>query len=103
MFNSLGAILAPVYGIMMVDYYFIKKQVIDEDALFSDSSSSQYYYHNGWNRKAFCAWLIGGVFSLFTVWHPSLSDLDGFAWLIGAALGAFLHFCMYGKIFNFSR
>ena len=33
--NTLGAILAPVYGIMIVDYYMIKKQDLDIQQLFS--------------------------------------------------------------------
>jgi len=33
--NTLGAILAPVYGIMIVDYYVIKNQRIDVNQLFS--------------------------------------------------------------------
>ena len=34
--NTLGAILAPVFGIMITDYYIIKKQ-LDVDDLFNDS------------------------------------------------------------------
>ena len=32
--NTLGAILAPVFGIMIVDYYVIKKEKLDVNALF---------------------------------------------------------------------
>ena len=32
--NTLGAILAPVFGIMITDYYIIKKEKLDVDALF---------------------------------------------------------------------
>ena len=35
--NTLGAILAPVFGIMIVDYYIIKNERLDVNALFSDS------------------------------------------------------------------
>ena len=89
--NTLGAILAPVYGIMIVDYYIIKKQKIKESDLFSSSPRGAYYYNDGWNTKAFVAWIIAGVFSVATVWHPSLSSLGGYAWIIGAALGAIIH------------
>merc|ERR1712096_300303 len=75
--NTLGAILAPVYGIMMVDYYVIKKQRIDVNQLFSSKKGGKYYYNEGWNQKAFVAWAIAGVFSVLTVWHPSLSGLGG--------------------------
>ena len=50
--NTLGAILAPVFGIMIVDYYIIKKQQINIDALFDDSPDSEYFYQNGFNRKS---------------------------------------------------
>jgi len=33
--NTLGAILAPVYGIMIVDFYVIKNQRLDVNQLFS--------------------------------------------------------------------
>ena len=40
--NTLGAILAPVFGIMIVDYYVIKKEKIDVDALFDASPKGKY-------------------------------------------------------------
>merc|ERR1711981_1505061 len=51
--NTLGAILAPVFGIMIVDYYVIKNEKLDVNALFSDKKSGKYYYNDGWNQKAF--------------------------------------------------
>ena len=95
--NTLGAILAPVYGIMIVDYYVIKKQRLDINQLFSTKKGGKYYYNDGWNQKAFVAWAIAGVFSVLTVWHPSLSGLGGYAWIIGAALGTVLHLMLSGK------
>ena len=95
--NTLGAILAPVYGIMIVDYYVIKKQRLDVNQLFSTKKGGKYYYNDGWNQKAFVAWAIAGVFSVLTVWHPALSGLGGYAWIIGAALGTILHLMMSGK------
>ena len=95
--NTLGAILAPVYGIMIVDYYIIKNQKIKEKDLFSSSPRGAYHYNDGWNTKAFVAWIIAGVFSVATVWHPSLSGLGGYAWIIGAALGAIIHNVTSGK------
>ena len=95
--NTLGAILAPVYGIMIIDYYIIKKERIDINDLFSSKKSGKYYYNGGWNTKAFYAWIIAGIFSIATVWHPALSGMGGYAWIIGAALGAFLHYLMSNK------
>ncbi len=95
--NTLGAILAPVYGIMIVDYYMIKKQELDIQQLFSTDPGGKYYYDNGWNRKALIALAIAAIFAVGTVWHPALSGLGGYGWIIGAALGAILHYIMSNK------
>ena len=95
--NTLGAILAPVYGIMIVDYYMIKKQDLDIQQLFSTDPNGKYYYDGGWNKKALIALAIAAVFAVSTVWHPSLAGLGGYGWVIGAALGAILHYIMSNK------
>lgn len=92
--NTLGAILAPVYGIMIADYYLIRKQHLDVEQLFSAKPGSAYYYENGWNTKALIAFAIGAVFSIGSVWIPALIALSGYAWIIGAALGALFHYLL---------
>ncbi len=94
--NTLGAILAPVYGIMIVDYYLIKKQQIDIQQLFSTDPGGQYYYNRGWNRRALAALAIAAVFAIATVWHHALAGLSGYGWVIGAALGGLLHYGLSG-------
>jgi NCS1 family nucleobase:cation symporter-1 len=100
--NTLGAILAPVFGIMMVDYYIIKKEKIDVDALFDDSSSGQYHYNGGFNYKGMLAWIISGYIAVGSVWpnililglddfFANLGGGGGYAWIIGASLGAVVH------------
>lgn len=100
--NTLGAILAPVFGIMITDYYIIKKQKIDVDDLFSDSSSGKYHYNNGFNGKGMLAWVLSGYIAVGTVWpnilvfgldefFANLGGGGGYAWMIGAALGAIIH------------
>jgi NCS1 family nucleobase:cation symporter-1 len=90
--NTLGAILAPVYGIMMADYYLIKNGKLDISQLFSTSPAGIYYYYGGWNRKAILALTLAAIFSIAAVWLPSLEYLSGFSWIIGAALGATLYY-----------
>ena len=106
--NTLGAILAPVFGIMIVDYYVIKKEKIDVDALFDASPKGKYYYNGGFNRKGMLAWLLSGYVAVGSVWPNILfAGLDdffanlggggGYAWMIGAALGAIIHLAISGK------
>ncbi len=89
--DTLGALLAPLYGILVADYYLVRKRQIDLDALYSSDPKGAYYYTNGWNQKALIAFGLAAVFSVATVWMPALVSLSGYGWLIGAALGAVLH------------
>ena len=107
--NTLGAILAPVFGIMIVDYYIIKKEKLDVNALFSDKKSGKYYYNDGFNQKGMLAWIISGWIAVGTVWpnilifdgltnfFASLGGGGGYAWMIGAALGAIIHLAISQK------
>jgi len=90
--NTLGAILAPMYGIMVADYYLVKKQEIDVQDLFSTNPDGKYYYEGGWNRKALLAFFPAALFSVASVWMEVLQNLSGYAWVIGAALGAVIYY-----------
>ncbi|MBB5321393.1 NCS1 family nucleobase:cation symporter-1 [Marinobacter oulmenensis] len=98
--NALGAILAPFYGIIVVDYYLVKRQNLDMQQLFSSAADSEYHYVNGWNTRALMAFALAAMFSIATVLVPALSSLDGYGWLIGAALGGLFYrvFMPSGKV-----
>ncbi|ASP50072.1 NCS1 family nucleobase:cation symporter-1 [Cognaticolwellia beringensis] len=89
--NTLGATLAPLYGIIITDYYLIKRQKLNIDDLYSDDSNGAYAYKNGWNDKGVIAFALAALFSIATVWLDSLSFLSGYAWVIGAILGAIIY------------
>ncbi|MCQ0969981.1 NCS1 family nucleobase:cation symporter-1 [Paracoccus sp. TK19116] len=89
--DTLGAILAPLYGILVADYYLVQRGHLDVKSLFSDRPEGRYFYEDGWNRNAIIAVAVAAVFSIATVWIPALGGLSGFGWLIGAAIGGGLH------------
>ncbi len=106
--NTLGAILAPVFGIMITDYYIIKKQKLNVNALFSDKPSGTYHYNGGFNQKGMIAWILSGYIAVGTVWpnilvlglddfFANLGGGGGYAWIIGAALGAVVHLAISKK------
>ena len=99
--NTLGAILAPVFGIMITDYYIVKKQRLDVKALFKDGKG-KYWYNDGFNYKGMLAWALSGYVAIGSVWpsilpggvgnfFANLGGGGGYAWIIGAALGAIVH------------
>jgi len=89
--NTLGATLAPLFGILIVDYYVVRKQQLSREDLYN-MEGGQYHYKKGWHDNAVIAFVIGGAFSVATVWVPILSDLSGYAWIVGAALGGFIYY-----------
>ena len=89
--DTLGALLAPLYGILVVDYYLVQRGELSVDDLFSNDPSGRYHYDAGWNRDAIIAFAVAAVFSTGTVWLPALAQLSGFGWIFGAALGGVLH------------
>ncbi|CAN5789883.1 NCS1 family nucleobase:cation symporter-1 [soil metagenome] len=89
--DTLGAALAPLYGILVADYYILRKRRLNVQDMFSTDPAGNYYYGNGWNQTAIMAFGIAAVFSLATVWVPAMATLSGIGWLIGALLGGVLH------------
>lgn len=95
--DTLGAILAPLYGILVADYYIIQKRNLELDQLFSSNPAGKYFYGNGWNPKAIIAVALAAIFSVATVWLPAFKSLTGFGWLIGALLGGVIYVLMCRK------
>lgn len=91
--NTLGATLAPLYGILIVDYYLLRRQVLDPDDLY-DLRGGRYRYGNGWHDASLIAFGCAAVFSVAAVWVPVLTALSGYAWLIGALLGGAIYFAL---------
>ncbi len=59
-----GALFAPIFAIMIVDYYVIKRSAYDHDIL--RSRGGRYWYTGGVNWLAVGSWVIGAV--LAYVW-----------------------------------
>ena len=106
--NTLGAILAPVFGIMITDYYIIKKEKLNVNDLFSESPRGRYHYEGGFNKKGMIAWILSGYIAVGTVWpnilvlglgdfFANLGGGGGYAWMIGAALGAVIHLAISNR------
>lgn len=91
--NTLGATLAPIYGIMIVDYYMLRRQTLDVAGLY-DEVGGPYRFGNGWNNPAVVAFAIAALFSVATVWVPALAVLSGYAWVIGALIGGALYYML---------
>jgi NCS1 family nucleobase:cation symporter-1 len=88
--DTATAFFGPLFGIMIVDYYFIKKRKIVNKDIFSLDKDSAYYFSNGWHIKAIYSLFIGFIFSAATILNVNLMFLQSYAWIIGALVSSFL-------------
>ncbi|SIS14959.1 NCS1 family nucleobase:cation symporter-1 [Williamsia sterculiae] len=88
--DILGAVIGPLFGILIADFYLVKKQKIMVDDLFSMDPESTYAYRNGWNPVAVVAVVIGALAPIAVViWGTTYAS--SFTWFIGAALGGVVY------------
>lgn len=92
--DVLAAFIGPLFGILLVDYYLIKKQQIDVDALFDDGPSGRYYYSGGINWTAVKALVPATLMGVAITFTPLLQPMANFAWFTGCFLGAVLYFAL---------
>ncbi|CAK7224026.1 hypothetical protein SBRCBS47491_005409 [Sporothrix bragantina] len=57
--GSYVCFLSPLVGIMVIDYFVIRKGNAHVPSLYNGSPSSPYWYTGGFNIRAFVAWAIG--------------------------------------------
>ena len=86
--NGLGALLGPLFGIIMVDYWLIKKQRINVLDLYTENNRGEYHYRKGFNPRAVAALAISGSLALILTFVPIFHVISSFSWFIAAILGA---------------
>src|ERR1700722_16327484 len=89
-----GAVLGPMFGIMVSDYYLVKRQKIVLEDLYTMSPSGSLHFDGGWNRKALMALAGAGFVSIglsLCGAYGVIPNIGDWGWLIGASLGAILY------------
>lgn len=88
--DMLAAFIGPLFGILLVDFYLVRKQVIDVPALYSARPGDTYWYDNGVNRRAVWA-LVPAVIVGVVITLSGVKVLADFNWFIGCALGGLFY------------
>jgi NCS1 family nucleobase:cation symporter-1 len=87
----LGALIGPLFGILIADYYLIRDQKILVDDLFTLAEDGAYYYRKGYNPAAIKAVAVSGAISLASVIVPKVADvltwLPQYGWFVGCGIG----------------
>ncbi len=85
--DVLGAFIGPLYGVLIADFYLVKRGRLVRDDLYTMSESGSYWYTGGVNRRALAALLPAAVIAVACVMVPGWQGVANFSWFIGAGLG----------------
>ncbi len=92
--DTFGAFFGPLFGVMISDFYFIKKGNLDIKDIYSLDKNGSYYYFGGWHIKGIYSLIIGFIFSSSTIWNSNLMFLQSYSWVIGAFITAFTYYLL---------
>ena len=92
--DTFGAFFGPLFGIMVSDFYFIKKGTLINKDIYSLETNGAYYYSGGWHIKGVYSLILGFIFSASTIWNSNLMFLQSYAWVIGAFVSAFVYYLL---------
>ena len=93
--------LGPVAGIMVADYFFIRKTQLDLPALYQ--RGSRYEYAAGFNLRAVAALLAGVAASLIGLLVPTLRSLYDYAWFVGLLVAGIIYLLLMRAVSNRSE
>jgi len=78
-----SALFGPILGVMLADYFFVRRGSLDVAKLYDKSPTSDYWYRNGFSVPGLVAVFVPGFITMF--WFLSIS------WLIGVPAGFVLY------------
>jgi nucleobase:cation symporter-1, NCS1 family len=98
--ETLGAFIGPLFGVLIADYYLIRKQKVVVDDLFTMEESGKYWYTKGYNKVAVVATVIGAVLAMIPVLLggsvTGMHTAAQYSWFIGCGVGFAIYY-LWGK------
>jgi NCS1 family nucleobase:cation symporter-1 len=87
-----SSLLGPIAGIMVVDYFLVKKQSYDVLALYQDNAG-----YPAWNIAGFIAFLVPVGLTGLALKIPGLSWFYTYGWFTGSILGGLIYYFVAKK------
>lgn len=87
-----AAFLGPVAGIMICDYFVVRRRVLQVDDLYL--RGGVYEYSKGFNWRAMIALALGAGAALIGLAVPSLRALYDYSWFVGFAVSFAVYYAM---------
>ncbi len=92
--DTVAAFFGPLFGVMISDYYLIKRGNLINKDIYSLESNGSYYFSAGWHIKGVYSLLLGFIFSASTIWNSDLMFLQSYAWIIGAFVSSITYYLL---------
>jgi NCS1 family nucleobase:cation symporter-1 len=90
-----SGLLGPIAGIMIADYFILRKSELDVNALYR--ADGKYAYTRGVNWNAIIALAAGIAVALIGIFVPSLRWLYDYAWFVGFFVAGSLYLLLMKK------
>lgn len=90
-----SGLLGPVLGILITDYFLIRKKQVDLAQLYKENGV--YSYNNGFNNAAILALFTGVFLALIGYWVPFLSFLYSLSWFTGFVISSLIYYFLMVK------
>ena len=95
--DSLAAFFGPIFGVIIADYYLVKREKVNHKDLFFIRLENEYIYSAGWNYKGVYAVLIGFIFSFSIIWNINFEDFKTYSWIIGFVVSYIMYYLLNEK------
>ncbi len=91
-----SGLLGPVLGILIADYYVIRRKKLELAELYNEEGIYT-YNKSGFNRAAMIALLVGVFLALIGYWVPVLNFLYSLSWFTGFIISFVLYYLLMKK------
>ncbi|MFN8077116.1 MAG: NCS1 family nucleobase:cation symporter-1 [Kineosporiaceae bacterium] len=103
----LGALIGPLFGVLIADYYLVRKQVVRVDDMFTLSAEGAYWYRKGYNPDAVIATAVAGAVSIASVILPKVIGealwISDWSWFIGCGVAMLAYWQIAGRAGSATR
>lgn len=82
-----SALFGPILGVMLADYFIVRRQVLPVERLYATGAASDYWYSGGFNLAGLVAVAVPGLITM--IWFLPIS------WLVGVPVGFVLYLVLY--------
>lgn len=98
--DLLAGLIGPIYGIMIIDFYYVKRRVVSVPDLYDATAKGRYWYKKGVNPRAVAALVPSGICSVGALLLPAETGLSNFSFFIGVGVSCALYYLINRDIIS---